>query len=101
MDETPMFFDMVPEKTIEKEVRVRSSGADKKKLTVVLTCIGAGEMLPALAIFKGKRKLKFKNPDDVHTTVQSKGWMDGDLILRWFKAIILPYIKMKRRELSF
>ena len=102
MDETPMYFDMVPEKTIskkgKKEVRVRSSGAEKRKLTVTLTCTGDGEMLPALAIFKGKRKLKFKSPDDVHVTVQAKGWMDADVMLRWFKAVILPYVKAKKKR---
>ena len=77
MDETPMFFDMVPEQMISKKgvkkVRVRSSGAQKKKLTVTLTCTGDGRMLPALAIFKGKRKLKFKPPEYVHVAVQKKG----------------------------
>ena len=105
MDETPMYFDMVPEKTISKkgrkEVRVRLSGAEKRKLTVTLTCTGDGEMLPALEIFKGKRKLKFKSPHDVHVTVQAKGWMDGDVMLRWFKAVIVPYVKAKRKEGSF
>ena len=101
-DETPMYFDMVPEKTIskkgKKEVHVRSSGAEKRKLTVTLTCTGDGEMIPALAIFKGKRKLKFKSPDDVHVTVQAKGWMDADVMLQWFKAVILPYVKAKKER---
>ena len=68
---------------------------------MTLTCTGDGEMLPALAIFKGKRKLKFKSPDDVHVTIQAKGWMDADVMLQWFKAIILPYVKAKRKEVSF
>lgn len=58
MDETPMYFDMLPGKTITKkgtkEVRVRSSGADKRKLTVVLSCTVNGNFLPVVAIFKGK-----------------------------------------------
>ena len=95
-----MYFDMVPDRTVSKrgarEVRVRSSGAEKRRLTVVLTCTASGEVLPALTIFKGKRKLKFKPPDNVHITVQKKGWMDADLMLRWFKAIVLPYTKGRR-----
>ena len=58
MDETPMYFDMVPSSTISKkgvkEVRVRSSGAEKRRLTVALCCTGNGKMLPSLAIFKGR-----------------------------------------------
>ena len=44
MDKTPMYFNMVPERTVtskgSKEVRIRSSGAEKKKLTVALTWTG-------------------------------------------------------------
>ena len=41
MDETPMFFDMVPERMVSKK-GVRSSGGEKKRLTVALTCTGNG-----------------------------------------------------------
>ena len=68
----------------------------KKELTVVLSCTANGEMLPALVIFKGKRKLKFKPPQEVHVAVQPKGWMDGDLMIQWFRGVILPYTKEKR-----
>ncbi len=75
-----MYFDMVPQKTIEKkgskEVRVRSSGAEKRRLTVTLACTADGKMLPALAIFKGKRKLEFKPPQNVKVALQVQG-MDG------------------------
>ena len=88
-----MYFDMIPENTIpkkgEKEVHVCSSGARKRKLSVALMCTGDGEMLSTLAIFKGKRKLKFKSPD-VRVTIQAKGWMDVDVKLPWFEAVILP-----------
>ena len=44
MDETPMYFDMMPSFTISKkgvkEVRVCSSGAEKRRLTVALRCTG-------------------------------------------------------------
>ena len=100
MDETPMYFDIVPERTVTKkgvrEVRVRSSGAEKKRLMVTLSCAGNGKMLPALAIFKGKRKLKFRCPEDVHVVVQKKGWMDSELMICWFKGIILPYTEGRK-----
>ena len=58
MDETPMMFDMVPGRTIAtkgvKQVRVRSTGAEKRHVTVVLGCTAAGKMLPPMIIFKGK-----------------------------------------------
>ena len=58
MDETPAFFDMVPSKYIAakgtKECVVRTSGGEKKYLTVVLSATGDGKMLPPMIIFKGK-----------------------------------------------
>ena len=88
---------MVPEHTISKkgvkEVRVRSSGAEKERLTVVLVCVGNGAMLPALA----KRKLKFVAPENVHVALQPKGWMDTELMMRWLRGIVLPYTKKERR----
>ena len=93
-----MYFDMIPDRTVSKrgarEVRVRSSGAEMRRLMVF--CTACGKVLPALTTFKGKRRLKFKPPDNVHVTVQKKGWMDADLMLHWFKAIVLPYTKGRR-----
>ena len=63
-----MLFDMIQQYTMSKkgvrEVPIHSSAAEKR-LTVTLTCTGNGDMLPAMIIFKGKRKLKFKPPKDV------------------------------------
>ena len=57
-----MYFDMTTNKTVNlkgaKTVSVRSTGADKRRLTVVLAVTGDGKMLPPMIIFKGKRALK-------------------------------------------
>ena len=62
MDETPLYLDMPGSTTVNKkgcrEVRVRSTGAEKRHLTVILACTAAGDMLPPMVIFKGKRALK-------------------------------------------
>lgn len=100
MDETPMYFDMVPNWTVSKkgakEIRIRSSGAEKRRFTVVLACTSGGEMLPTLVIFKGKRQLKFSAPNNVKATVQVKGWMDSELMLRWFRGVVLPYTHSRK-----
>ena len=104
MDETPMYFDMVPQRTINKkgagDVQIRSSGAEKRRLTIAVTCTGDGNLLTAVAIFKGKRKLKFSAPKEVQTAVQIKGWMDSDLMVRWFRSVILPHTKGRRALLA-
>ena len=57
MDETPLYFDMVPSRTLEKkgekEVRVRTTGAGKTRVTVVLACTASGHT-PPMIILKGK-----------------------------------------------
>ncbi|GES90224.1 pogo transposable element with KRAB domain [Rhizophagus clarus] len=63
MDETLVWFDMAGNFTIdqkgEKTVQIRSTGNDKNRFTVVLTCAaGNGTKLPPICIFKGKRLSK-------------------------------------------
>ena len=62
MDETPVFFDLVPSKTIDtkgsKSVIVRTSNSDKRHVTVVLAIAADGAVLKTFVIFKGKRQLK-------------------------------------------
>ena len=48
-----------------------------------------------MAIFKGKRKLKFVPSKDVKVKIQVKGWMDSILMVQWFKSVILPYTNGK------
>lgn len=98
MDETPVFFDIVPNKTVEqtgnKSVIIRSSGSDKKHVTVMLAVSATGDVLPTIVIFKGKRPLRdiqVPNPKDVIVLVQEKAWVDERVMLEWIDACLLPY----------
>ena len=103
MDETPVYFDLVPGKTVNekgaKSVLVRTTGNEKRHFTVVLAVSANGDVLPPMVIFKGKRELKFDFPKDWVVTVQEKGWMDGELMLRWIKDIYLKFTKKDRSML--
>ena len=85
MDETPAFFDMVPSKCISKkgECVVRSSGNEKKHLTVGLSATADGQILTPMIIFKGKTEQAIRNlnisPVFLVKT-QKKAWMDDDLM---------------------
>jgi hypothetical protein len=100
MDETPMFFDLIPGKTLsatgKKQILVRGTSGSKRHFTVVLACSASGDMLPPMIIFKGKRKVNLKPPSGYVVTVQKKGWMDGDLMSTWLKKIVLPYTKKQK-----
>ena len=62
MDEVPMVFDTVPSTTLnkhgEKDVRVKTTGGETKRYTAVLSVSAAGEFLPTMVIFRGKRDPK-------------------------------------------
>lgn len=91
MDETPVYFDMAANSTIEKrgknEVVIRSTGAHKRRFTVTLTCTAAGQMLQPFVTFKAKTERMLKkiqyNEKDVIITTQAKGWMDQKLLQKW------------------
>ena len=96
MDETPMYFDMPGSHTVHKkgcrEVCIRSTGAEKRRLTVILACAAAGDMLPPMAIFKGKRALKnLRIPAGVVVKVQPKGWNDSELTKVWIQKVLYRY----------
>ena len=78
MDEMPLYFDLPGSHTVHKkgcrEVRIKSTGAEKHHLMVILACTAAGDMLSPMVIFKGKRALKdLRIPDSLVVTVQPKG----------------------------
>ena len=54
MDETPAFFDMIPAKsickTISKECVFRTSGCEKKYVTIALSATADSKMLPYMII---------------------------------------------------
>ena len=64
MDKTPVYFDLVPNKVVDrvgvKSCIIRTTGAEKRHITVALTVTANGEMLPPFIIFKGKRQPKLQ-----------------------------------------
>ncbi len=88
MDETPAYFDLVPGKTVGvKSCIIRSTGAEKRHITIVLTVTANGSMLPPMVIFKGKRRLKLKAPEGVLVCMQTKAWMDEELMELYLQRI--------------
>ena len=53
MDETPVYFDMVPSKTVDVKGKKRTTKSEKCRLTAALSCTSTGAMLPPMLIFKG------------------------------------------------
>ena len=107
MDETPAFFDMVPTKSIckigSRECVVRTSGNDKKHITIVLSAAADGTLLPPMLIFKGKTERtigKLRVPEGFVVKTQEKAWMDKDLMIVWLDEIWVKYVKKINKELG-
>ena len=79
MDETPMFFDMLGNSTVnksgERTVFVKTTGHEKQHFTVVLACCADGSKLKTMVIIKRKTMPKVKFPSGVFVHVHPKGWM--------------------------
>ena len=84
-DETPMWFDMPRNTTIDfegvREVPIKTTGNEKLRFTVVLGYTASGEKLPPAVIFKLKKKPKGRFPRDVVVTTAPCANMIGDLMI--------------------
>jgi len=68
-------------------VKIRTTGNEKNRLTVVLTCAGDGSKLKPLVIFKRKTMPKIANKHGVVVAVQEKGWMDQNIMKIWIEKV--------------
>ena len=87
-----MYSDLLPGKTIGR-FGVKScviSDAEKWHITVVLTVSADSSTLPPMIIFKEKRRLKLTAPEGVLVYVQTKAWIDEDLMKEFLEHIWQP-----------
>lgn len=91
-DETPVYFDMVRNTTVErvgaKEVKLRCTGYEKQRITVMLGITADGHKLPPFLILKRKTIPKNeKFPNDVIIRANQNGWMTADLMTEWIRIV--------------
>lgn len=90
-DQTPVFLDMPMSRTVNEtgapQVRIRTTGNEKTRLTVMLACLADGHKLPPYIIFRRKTIPKEPFPSNVIVRCQEKGWMDTALMLDWVKTV--------------
>ena len=105
MDETPMYFDMPGNTTVDKvaskTVSVKTTGHERQHFTVVLACQANGKKIRPLVIFKRKNIPKETFPPGVVVKVHPKGWMDKALIKVWLDEVFMrrPSGLLKPRSL--
>ena len=107
MDQTPVFFSMVPNKTLNiagaRSINVRTSTGSTMRLTCAVTVSAAGDILRPFIVFKGKRDgriaREFQNPEksgflvDCSYICQDRAWMDEAVMLQWVKEVLEPWSK--------
>ena len=86
-DQTPLTFDLPSQTTIhskgDKSVSIKTTGHEKDRFTVMLTCTADGGKLAPLVVFKRTTLPRETFPKGVHVIVHPKGWMDERLVLDW------------------
>jgi hypothetical protein len=91
MDETPMWFDLPSNTTVnkkgEKTISIRTTGHERTSFTVILGCMADGTKLPAVCIFKVKKIPKEKFPDGIHIRANEKGWVNESEMLWWIERV--------------
>ena len=73
----------------------KTYGGEKKHFTTVLAVNTAGEYLPTMTIFKGKRELQISAPTGWVVAANNKAWMREDVMLRWIREILRPYTQRR------
>ena len=102
MDESGMPLDHKPPKVVAlrgaKKVHCRTSG-NKAQITVLACANAAGNVIPPMVIFEGKRLnpdwTKGEVPDTLYG-MSDKGWTDMELFSYWMKDLFLAHIPPAR-----
>lgn len=68
-------------KQVRPQIRIRITGNEKMRLTIMLACLAYGRKLPPRIIFRHKTIPKELSPRNVIVRCQEEGWMDTPLVL--------------------
>jgi hypothetical protein len=87
-----VYFDTPRKYTVDakgaNEVKIRSTGYEKQRVTVMLCITADGHKLPPYIILNSKTIPKNEIfPKDVIVSAQRNGWMKVDLMEYWVKIV--------------
>jgi hypothetical protein len=90
-DETPMFFDMPANTTVDtkgsKSVLVKTTGHEKLRITVMLSVLADGRKLTPFVILRRKNLPKEKLPTRIIFKCYEKGRFTEELMVEWLKEV--------------
>ena len=114
MDETSVYLDMPPAKTLAmvgaKSVEIATTGHEYTRVAVVLWCNATGTLVDPLVIHKCDKDAKNQNEvrrlfiqtancKDVcmYVTKNESGWLNGALMQKWIRDIFTPAMRRNGR----
>jgi hypothetical protein len=100
MDETPFWIDSIPKTTLEvagtQQIDIVTTGHEKERMSIVITCTASGVMLPSLVILKNLKSVpKCAIPRDVFVEVSGiggSGFMNEHIMIKYINKILIPYL---------
>jgi len=111
IDETPIYFEMTSDKTVNKKgakiISVETKGNEKKLISCILACSAGGKKLIPALIFKGGRdgnlETKYSNLEVVKNKkiviyFQNNAWCDEYIFKRWVKDVYFPYTEEQNKK---
>lgn len=92
--QTPIYFDMPLTRTVEavgaKQVKVRTTGNEKQRVTIMLACTTDGKRLPPYITISRKTLLKSGVfPHGAIIRCNDKGWITAELFNEWILLVWL------------
>lgn len=116
MDETAVYLDMPPGKTLHlvgaKSVEIATTQHDYTRVAVVLCCSASGVMLDPLVIHKCSKQTRRQNEVRrvvvtaengneacMYVTKNESGWLNGALMQLWVRDIFAPAMQRHGRSL--
>ena len=103
MDETPMFFDMVGNRTVDVKGK-NTVNVNKANFITILACLADGTKLKPTVVFKRKTMPKEKLPSNISVYVQEKGWVDETVLSKWLNDVWFKrpgaFLKNKRAMMA-
>ena len=117
MDETSVYLDMPPSKTLDlvgaKSVEIATTQHEYTRVAVVLCCNRTGAMLDPLVIHKCNKGTKSQNElrrlfiqtDNgvdicMFVTRNESGWLNGILMQKWIRDIFTPAMQRHGRSMQ-
>ena len=107
MDETPIFFNMPSNKTIEikgkKTVQIVTQNQEKMRVSLILAVLADGTKLPPYIIFKGNNSstiltkeisnLPHVKNKEIFYAFNINAWTTGEIVIDWLNKVWFEYLK--------